>query len=183
MEINNNLCDTSYRTKIWKMVYKKEKETLDMDMDEIHILKNILCRLIKVYELVVIFSSLTCGALIGISHTNNKNKYIIIIYDTLRGLGIILSSLGSINGLVNNMILIVLPKQFLLKYLTIFMKYANVPLFTSILSIFSLMICSALHFHFPILIALLPFSIISFILSIYIYIDLRKNLIHFLIEK
>ena len=72
MEINNNLCDTSYRTKIWKMVYKKEKETLDMDMDEIHILKNILCRLIKVYELVVIFSSLTCGALIGISHTNNN---------------------------------------------------------------------------------------------------------------
>ena len=59
-EINNNWLDTNTRTHIWEIIYEKENEHLNNHENvNIQAKQIIKSRLLKVYELVVIFSSLS----------------------------------------------------------------------------------------------------------------------------
>tara|TARA_B100000963_G_C22613373_1_gene666023 strand:- start:286 stop:846 length:561 start_codon:yes stop_codon:yes gene_type:complete len=176
--INNCWLDIKSRIHIWELIYEKEK----LSNSEISAKNKIKLSILKVYELVVIFSSLSCAALVGISSSDNDNATIIIIYDCLRGYGIISSCSGAIISLAACMILSALPEQYIMDYLETFMKYSNIPVFTSVFSIFSMMICASLQFNTTIMLLVLPYSIICFFYSLYIYNNLRKKLVT-LIDK
>lgn len=180
-EINNNWLDTDTRTHIWEIIYEKENEHLNNDENaNIQAKQIIKSRLLKVYELVVIFSSLSCGALVGISDSSNENDTIVLIHDTIRGYGIVTSSLGAIISLASCMIMSALPQQYIIDYLRAFMKYSNVPVFTTIFSIFAMMICASLQFKTPVMYIVLPYSIICFLYGLYVYNNLRKKMIKLL---
>ena len=181
-DINNNWLDTESRSYIWKIIYKKEFEDLNLNNNEIKGKQIIKSRLLKVYELVVIFSSLSCAALVGISNSKNSNRIIVLIHDCIRGYGIVTSSLGAIISLSTCMIMSALPQRHILDYLDTFMKYSNIPVFTTVYSIFSMMICASLQFETIIMWIVLPYSIICFFYGLYVYNNLRKRMIK-LIEK
>ena len=180
--INNCWFDIKSRTHIWNILYEKENEELKLNNNEEKTKLNIKLRLLKVYELVVIFSSLSCAALVGISESKNKNNTIVIIHECIRGYGIVSSSLGAIISLSTSMIISALPQQYIMEYLHTFMRYSNVPVFTSVFSIFSLMFCASLQFKNTVMIIVLPYSFICFFYSLYIYDKLRRKMIK-LIEK
>ena len=52
-----------------------------------------------------------------ISNSNNENHTIVIIHDTLRGYGIVISSLGAIVSLSSCMIMSALPQQHIMEFL------------------------------------------------------------------
>lgn len=184
MEINNeqgitaNWLDTDSRTHIWEIIYKKENEHLNNgETNEIKAKQIIKTRLLKVYELVVLFSSLSCAALVGISDSSNEDYNLLIIYDSIRGFGIVSSSLGAIVSLSTCMIISALPQQHIIDFLRTFMKYSNVPVFTTVLSIFSMMTCASLQFKKPVMYIILPYSTICFFYGLYVYNKLRKKMI------
>lgn len=176
-EINNNWLDTESRAHIWEIIYKREYQNLNLNDNEIKAKQIIKTRLLKVYELVVIFSSLSCAALVGISDSNNENSNIIIIHDCVRGYGIVSSSLGAIVSLSSCMIMSALPQQYIMDFLHIFMKYSNIPVFTSVFSIFAMMICACLQFKSTVMWIVLPYSIICFFYGLLVYNSLRKKMI------
>lgn len=177
-EINNNWLDTDSRTHIWEIIYKKEIEHLNNDEGtDIKAKQIIKTRLVKVYELVVLFSSLSCAALVGISDTTNENDTIVIIYDCIRGYGIVSSSLGAIVSLSTCMIISALPQQHIIDFLHAFMKYSNIPVFTTVFSIFAMMTCASLQFKSEVLYIVLPYSTICFFYGLYVYNKLRKKMI------
>ena len=175
--INNCWLDTNSRTHIWEIIYKHEIENIINSDNEVKVKNTIKTRLLKVYELVVIFSSLACAALVGISNSNNENHTIVIIHDTVRGYGIVISSLGAIVSLSSCMIMSALPQQHIMEFLHIFMKYSNIPVLTTLFSIFAMMICASLQFKEPVIWFVLPNSVISFCYSLYVYNQLRSKLI------
>ena len=180
--INNCWIDISSRIHIWDLIYEKENNKINLNENENKTKLNIKLRLLKVYELVVIFSSLSCAALVGISDSTSNNNTVIIIHDCVRGYGIVSSSLGAIVSLSNCMIISALPQQYIMEYLHIFMKYSNIPVLTSVFSIFSMMLCASLQFKNTVMIIVLPYSFFCFFYSLYVYDNLRRKMIK-LIEK
>ena len=176
-EINNNWLDTENRTHIWEIIYKREMDNLNLNDNDIKAKQIIKTRLLKVYELVVIFSSLSCAALVGISDSTNDNNTIIIIHNCVRGYGIVSSSLGAIVSLSSCMIMSALPQYYIMDFLHVFMKYSNIPVFTSVFSIFAMMICACLQFKSNVMWIVLPYSIICFFYGLFVYNSLRKKMI------
>ena len=142
--LNYNWLDTNSRTHIWQLIY--ESEIISKNNKNINASQCVKNSLLKVYELVVIFSSLSCAALVGIADSENDNETIVFIYDIIRGYGIVSSSLGAIVSLATCMIISALPQQCIMEYLYVFMKYSNIPVLTSVFSIFSMMICASMQF-------------------------------------
>ena len=173
----NNWLDIQSRINIWEHVYEKEHEN-----QEIKVEKKIKERLLKVYELVVIFSSLSCASLVGVSESKNENKVLVIIYDCIRGYGIVTSSLGAIISLSSCMIISVLPDKYIMNFLEEFMKYSNIPVITTIISILSMMICASLKFQRIVMYIVLPYSILCYVCGLYVYNKLRSKLIEILIK-
>lgn len=183
-EISTNWLDTNSRTHIWEVIYNNEKETL-LNNDTINQKANdiIRIRLLKVYELVVLFSSLSCAALVGISDSKNENQSIVIIHDTIRGYGIVTSSLGAIISLSTCMIMSALPQKHTMDFLHIFMRYSNIPVFTTVFSIFALMTCASFQFTNTVMYIVLPYSTISFFYGLNVYNNLRTEMINLIEEK
>ena len=177
-EITNNWLDTNSRTHIWELIYNNEKYDLIVnDTYDQKVNKIIRGRILKVYELVVLFSSLSCAALVGMSNSKNENVLIILIHDTIRGYGIVTSSLGAIISLSTCMIMSALPQKHTMEFLHIFMKYSNIPVFTTVFSIFSLMICASFQFTNNVMFMVVPYSTICFFYGLIVYNNLRKELI------
>mgnify|MGYP001249038693 FL=1 len=108
--INNCWIDIKSRIHLWDIIYEKEIDKINLNDNENNTKLNIKIKILKVYELVVIFSSLSCAALVGISDSSNHNKTVVIIHDCVRGYGIVSSSLGAIVSLSTCMIMSALPQ-------------------------------------------------------------------------
>ena len=71
--------DLNDRIKVWKKI-NEANETPSLNEKSANL-----------YEIMTLLSALCCGSLIGLSNTKNEIQCIIVIYDVIRGYGIITS--------------------------------------------------------------------------------------------
>jgi hypothetical protein len=182
MQISNNWFNIKSRKQLWKTIYKREKDYLQNETIENKTAEIIRERFVKVYEIIVIFSSLSFGALVSMAETSNNNHDVVIVYDIIRGYGIVSSGFGAIVSLTTCMMVSALPIKYTMDFIMTLVSFSNIPVITTIFSTFALMLCASLQFKNETMYIVLPYSSVCFLYSLRIYNVLRKSMIK-LIEE
>ena len=183
MQLSNNWFNIKSRKELWQLIYNREKDYLQNTTIEKKTSEVIRERFLKVYEIIVIFSSLSFGALVSMSETTNTNNQVVMVYSIARGYGIVSSCFGAIISLTACMMLSALPLKYTMEFIMILVSFSNIPVLTTIFSTFALMLCASLHFKNTVMIITIPYSSICFLYSLRVYHILRKNMIKLIEEK
>ena len=108
-------------------------------------------KITKIYETNVILSGLCCGSLIGLSNSQNEISSIIFAYDIIKCIGIVFSILSSIVSISLSSLLNALPNDKSFKFIQDAIKFTNIPLISTVISLICLLICTSLHFKLQIM--------------------------------
>lgn len=176
-KVSNNWFNIKSREQVWQLIYDREKDYLQNETIEKKTNQLIRDRFIKVYEIIVIFSSLSFGALVSMTETTNDSIHVVMIYDIIRGYGIVSSGFGAIISLSTCMIVSALPVKYTMDFLMILISFSNIPVLTTIFSTFALMLCASLQFKSEVMYVILPYLSVCFLYSLRVYSILRKNMI------
>lgn len=132
-------------------------------------------KITKIYETNVILSGLCCGSLIGLSNSQNEISSIIFAYDIIKCIGIVFSILSSIVSISLSSLLNALPNDKSFKFIQDAIKFTNIPLISTVISLICLLICTSLHFKLQIMYISLPIVIVIIIFSLIFYGTIYKN--------
>ena len=162
--------DLNDRIKVWKKI-NEANETSSLNEKSANL-----------YEIMTILSALCCGSLIGLSNTKNEIQCIIVIYDVIRGYGIITSVFSGVISVTYCSLINATTNKDTIIFLEKTNKFSNIPFFGIIFSLTCLTLCASLHFNLYIMLATLPYSIVVILYSLYFYDFLHKT-IHELTHK
>ena len=162
--------DLNDRIKVWKKI-NEANETPSLNEKSANL-----------YEIMTLLSALCCGSLIGLSNTKNEIQCIIVIYDVIRGYGIITSVFSGVISVTYCSLINATTNKDTIIFLEKTNKFSNIPFFGIIFSLTCLTLCASLHFNLYIMLATLPYSIIVILYSLYFYDSLHKT-IHELTHK
>ena len=162
--------DLNDRIKVWKKINEANETPSLNEKSE------------NLYEIMTLLSALCCGSLIGLSNTKNEIQCIIVIYDVIRGYGIITSVFSGVISVTYCSLINATTNKDTIIFLEKTNKFSNIPFFGIIFSLTCLTLCASLHFNLYIMLATLPYSIIVILYSLYFYDSLHK-IIHELTHK
>ena len=166
----NNWTNLADRFDVWRIIHHEDDA------------KNLNEKSSKLYEVMTILSALCCGSLIGLSNSNNEYHTIVIIYDAIKGYGIITSVLSSVISVTFCALINASSNQNTLYFLERANVFSNIPFFGIIFSLICLILCSSLHCKLYVMIATLPYGCFVIVFSFYFYNCLHKSL-HYIVQK